>query len=93
MPLLLLFDFCGTTLQSFLRNFITHATEDEMNLADIILCPEYINEDLPRWNRTFQERVDILLVHGICHFFGHEHIDCIINDSFHTIFFDRKLPR
>lgn len=54
---------------------IEATTEDEKNLGDIILCPEYINEDLPRWNKTFQERVDILLVHGVCHLLGYDHIE------------------
>lgn len=53
---------------------IEPATEDEKNLGDIIMCPAYINDDLVRWDKTFQERIDILLVHGICHLLGYDHI-------------------
>lgn len=49
-------------------------SDDEKNLGDIILCPQYIHDDLARWEKSFQERVDILLVHGICHLLGYDHI-------------------
>lgn len=48
--------------------------DEDRNLGDIIICPAYIQEDLERWGKTFQERVDILLVHGICHLLGYDHI-------------------
>lgn len=47
---------------------------DDKNLGDIILCPEYIKNDLERWGKTFEERMQILLVHGICHLLGYDHI-------------------
>lgn len=50
-------------------------TDEEKNLGDIIMCPAYINDDLARWEKTFQERMDILLVHGICHLLGYDHIE------------------
>ncbi len=51
------------------------ATSDEdKNLGDIIICPQYVHDDLERWDTTFQERMDILLVHGICHLLGYDHI-------------------
>ena len=49
-------------------------TEDDKNLGDIIICPQYVHDDLERWSTTFQERMDILLVHGICHLLGYDHI-------------------
>ena len=48
---------------------------DDKNLGDIILCPAYIKKDLPRWQETFQERIQTLLIHGICHLLGYDHID------------------
>lgn len=54
---------------------IEATSDDDMNLGDIIMCPEYIHADLERWNRTYQERIDILLVHGICHLLGYDHIE------------------
>ena len=46
---------------------------EDKNLGDIILCPEYIKEDLAQWNRSFEERLQTLLVHGICHLLGYDH--------------------
>ena len=47
--------------------------DDDKNLGDLILCPEYILNDLPRWGKTFEQRLQILLVHGICHLLGYDH--------------------
>jgi probable rRNA maturation factor len=48
--------------------------EDDQNLGDLILCPLYILNDLDRWQKSFEERLQILLVHGICHLLGYDHI-------------------
>ena len=53
---------------------IIPTSEDEKNLGDIVLCPEYIKQDLERWNQTFEQRMDVLLVHGILHMLGYDHI-------------------
>jgi probable rRNA maturation factor len=47
---------------------------DDQNLGDIIICPNYILNDLSRWEKSFDERMQILLVHGICHLLGYDHI-------------------
>jgi len=49
-------------------------TDAEKNLGDIIISPEYVQEDLPRWNQSFDKRMRTLLVHGICHLLGYDHI-------------------
>ncbi len=49
-------------------------TDEQKNLGDIIICPEYVREDLPRWEQSFDERMRTLLVHGICHLLGYDHI-------------------
>jgi len=57
------------------RITITH--DDDKNLGDLILAPAYIMHDLPRWNTTFEKHLQRLLVHGICHLLGYDHIeDC-----------------
>lgn len=50
-------------------------TEDDKNLGDLILAPEYILNDLPQWNTTFEKHLQRLLVHGICHLLGYDHIE------------------
>lgn len=54
---------------------IEATSADDMSLGDIIVCPAYIHADLERWGKTYQERIDILLVHGICHLLGYDHIE------------------
>lgn len=50
-------------------------SEEEKNLGDIIICPAFVNEDLTRWNQTFDQRMNVLFVHGICHLLGYDHIE------------------
>ncbi len=54
---------------------ITVTSEDDKNLGDLILAPEYIMHDLPNWNTTFEKHLQRLLVHGICHLLGYDHIE------------------
>ncbi|HJZ24296.1 MAG TPA: rRNA maturation RNase YbeY [Candidatus Babeliales bacterium] len=46
--------------------------EDEKNLGDLIICPAYIKENFPT---SFNKQLRIILVHGICHLLGYDHID------------------
>jgi rRNA maturation RNase YbeY len=47
---------------------------EDRNLGDLILAPQYILADLPRWEQDFDTRLEVLLVHGICHLLGYDHI-------------------
>lgn len=49
--------------------------EEDKNLGDLILAPEYIFNDLPKWNTSFEKHLQRLLVHGICHLLGYDHIE------------------
>ena len=53
---------------------IVAQTDEQKNLGDIIISPEYVQEDLPNWGQSFDERMRVLLVHGICHLLGYDHI-------------------
>lgn len=48
-------------------------TEEDKNLGDIIIAPDYVQKDAPRWGHTFEQRMRVLLVHGICHLLGYDH--------------------
>ncbi len=48
--------------------------DEDKNLGDLILAPAYIMHDLPKWNTTFEKHLQRLLVHGICHLLGYDHI-------------------
>lgn len=50
-------------------------SEDDKNIGDIILAPQYIVDDLERWEQSFETRIKVLLVHGICHLLGYDHIE------------------
>ncbi len=49
--------------------------EDDKNLGDIIICPQFVHDDLDRWQMNFDNRMNVLLVHGICHLLGYDHIE------------------
>lgn len=49
--------------------------DEDKNLGDIIIAPQYILDDLARWEQPFDMRIKVLLVHGICHLIGYDHIE------------------
>lgn len=53
---------------------ITPENQEGKNIGDIIICPLYVQNDLERWGQDFKKRMKVLLVHGICHLLGYDHI-------------------
>jgi rRNA maturation RNase YbeY len=49
-------------------------TEEDKNLGDLIISLEYVVADAPKWGHTFEQRMQVLLVHGMCHLLGYDHI-------------------
>ena len=49
-------------------------TSDDKNLGDLVISLESVREDAKKWNVSFEERMRTLLVHGICHLLGYDHI-------------------
>lgn len=47
--------------------------EDEKILGDLVISLEYVKEDAKNWDETFEQRIQTLLVHGICHLLGYDH--------------------
>lgn len=47
--------------------------EDDKNLGDIIISVAYVQENAKKMPGTLQERMDRMLVHGICHLLGYDH--------------------
>ena len=54
---------------------ITVNDPEDKNLGDIIISLEYVRKDAPEWEQTFEQRMRVLLVHGICHLRGYDHIE------------------
>lgn len=48
--------------------------EEDKNLGDLILAPEYILKQCKELKVDFEPRLTILLIHGICHLLGYDHI-------------------
>ena len=53
------------------RIVATHA--DEANLGDMIISLEYVLKDAANWGQTFEERMNVLLAHGIAHLLNYDH--------------------
>jgi probable rRNA maturation factor len=54
------------------ERIITKSDEDK-NLGDLILSLEYILKDAQKNGISLEDRLKILLVHGICHLLGYDH--------------------
>lgn len=66
------------------RQRIKAKTPDDLNLGDIIICPEYVFKQLSDaydWDdksekekrALLDKRIVVLIVHGLCHLLGYEH--------------------
>lgn len=49
------------------------SSDDEKNLGDLIISLQYIYRDPKKMGFTLSKRIQILLVHGICHLLGYDH--------------------
>ncbi len=47
---------------------------EDKNLGDLIISAEYVSKDAEKLNVTFEARMKKLLVHGVCHLLGYDHI-------------------
>lgn len=48
-------------------------TEEDKNLGDLIISVEYVQKAAKELKQTLDERLRILIVHGICHLLGYDH--------------------
>ncbi|MBT4855509.1 rRNA maturation RNase YbeY [bacterium] len=48
-------------------------SEEDKNLGDLIISPEFVVSQLPDLDTTLEKRLNVLLVHGVCHLLGHDH--------------------
>ncbi len=60
------------TLQAGKKINVKH--EEDKNLGDLIISAEYVRHDAQKLNVTFEKRMQKLLVHGVCHLLGYDHI-------------------
>jgi len=55
------------------KKIVTQVPE-EMNLGDLIVSAQKVLADADEYNMLFSTRLRELLVHGICHLLGYDHI-------------------
>jgi rRNA maturation RNase YbeY len=53
---------------------IVATTDEDKNLGDLIISLEYVQADAQKLGVTFEQRMKRLLVHGMCHLLGYDHI-------------------
>ncbi|MCX5923955.1 MAG: rRNA maturation RNase YbeY [Candidatus Dependentiae bacterium] len=49
--------------------------DEDKNLGDIIISVSYVFENKKNLEGDFNSRMDLMLVHAICHLLGHDHIE------------------
>ena len=49
--------------------------DDDKALGDIIISVEYTEVDAKKHGVTLQQRIELLLAHGVAHLLGHDHIE------------------
>jgi rRNA maturation RNase YbeY len=48
--------------------------DDDKNLGDMIISIQYVQTAAKKLNTTFEKRMNRLLIHGICHLLGYDHM-------------------
>ncbi len=54
------------------QRIVTETAEDKQ-LGDLIISLEYVQNDAKKLKTTLNKRLQVLLVHGICHLIGYDH--------------------
>ncbi|NBQ17010.1 rRNA maturation RNase YbeY [bacterium] len=54
---------------------ITVVDQEDKNVGDVIISIEFVHGILPLYNITLDQRLAVLMVHGICHLLGYSHYD------------------
>ena len=49
--------------------------EEDKNLGDMVISAPYVVKEALNHNVSFERRMQILLVHGVCHLLGYDHIE------------------
>ena len=61
-----------TTLQAGQR--IKVKAPEDKNLGDIVISVDYVLQEAKKLGVTFEQRLKRLLVHGVCHLLGYDHV-------------------
>lgn len=61
-----------TDVLSFPANDVPQ--NNDIDAGDVFVCPEYIQKQAKRFEVSFQEEFDRMLIHGILHLRGYDHV-------------------
>ena len=50
-------------------------TDTPLLLGDVIICPEKAKENAKAQNKTFEEEIALLVLHGVLHILGYDHAE------------------
>jgi rRNA maturation RNase YbeY len=53
---------------------IVAQSEDDKNLGDIIIAAQYVATAAESFNISFEDHLRTIIIHGICHLIGYDHI-------------------
>ena len=66
-----------TDVLSFPIDELTPGTEEDPTgpgiLGDIVICPQFASHDAQKANKTLDQHVQFLTVHGLLHLLGYDH--------------------
>lgn len=49
--------------------------EEDRNVGDLIISAEYVVKEAEKYKVSLEDRMRVLLVHGVCHLLGYDHIE------------------
>ena len=50
------------------------AHEDDRAIGDIFIAVDYVVKEAEKYGVTLQQRIELLIAHGVAHLLGHDHI-------------------
>lgn len=48
-------------------------TYNKEGLGEVLICPEAVKKNAKKFNSTFKEELDRVLIHGVLHLLGYKH--------------------
>ena len=68
--------FRGIDRPTDVLSFPTNDTpqKDDIDAGDIFICPSYVRKQAKRFSVPFEEEMDRMLIHGILHLRGYDHV-------------------
>ena len=56
-------------------SFDVLTTDTPLLLGDVIICPEKAMENAKAQNKTLEEEIALLVLHGVLHILGYDHAE------------------